>query len=135
MPFQLATPAHVGDLNSGITVGNLEIAAISLNLQRAHVSKGRAILSIVLEDPTSGWTTTVTYQDETALAFWAQLGAPVSGALIDAIWAKLQADGKLPVGTADPQIPQLAAAQTAAAAIAAKVAAPASPISTPSTTP
>jgi hypothetical protein len=135
MPFVLTTPQHVGDLNSGINVDQLEIVAISLNLQPSYIGAGgTAVLSIVLQHLASGWQVTFTYRDASALAFWGAIDPAVAGGLIGAIWNKLVADAKLPPGTANPAVPQLAAAQAAVATLAAsqaqqKVTSPVTPSS------
>lgn len=95
MIYKLATPVHVGDLNSPLQVDALEISALSFNLDVEH--KDHAILSVVLIHRASGWKHTVTYQDGTALAFWNALNG--GNAVSSVVFAKLTADKKLPEGS------------------------------------
>ena len=64
-----STPIPVGDLGSSIMVDELVIATISFNRQKSYTSEGKAVLSVGLEHPGSGWVHTITYIDAPALAF------------------------------------------------------------------
>ena len=88
----LSEPIEMGDLANRITVQHLEIVAIAINLQAIHVAQGNAALSLILEDPDTGWKTTITYRDASALAFWGALDESVTLALLQAVWDKLAAD-------------------------------------------
>lgn len=95
MIYKLATPVHVGDLNSPLQVDALEISALSFNLDIEH--KDHAILSVVLIHRSSGWKHTVTYQDAAARKFWDDLNG--GNAVNSVVFAKLMTDKKLPEGS------------------------------------
>jgi hypothetical protein len=108
--YVLNNPVTIGDLDSRMTVSAVRIAAISFNAESAKRAAGSAILSVVLEDVTSGHrVATLTYEDATALTMVDQLIAlPVSGKTLEqVILQKLAStadrDGrKLPAGTISP---------------------------------
>lgn len=130
MSLRVDVPIRVGGLSNGIMVDELEIDAFAINL-------GSRALSVVLVHPASGWKISFVYRDDdSVLAFWGELcaatGQSCAESLTARIWAKLQADGKLPAGSVDAVVPaaavgaqQLAKAQAAAAspAIASPLAA------------
>lgn len=120
MPFQLDKPISVGDLVNQISVSRLEVAAISINLQKGHVAQGNGVISIVLEDPDSGWQQTFTYRDASVLEFIGGLKGELT-ALLAPIWQKLQDDGKLPAGSVEVKVPQESAIDAAVAAKAAQL--------------
>lgn len=106
------TPIEVGTLASRVTVSRLEIASISINMQRTHVAKGVAVMSLLLEDPDSGQQQLVTYNDASVLEFLGGVKNELAG-LLAPVWAKMMADKRLPSGTIDVKIPQETAIDTA----------------------
>ena len=97
MIYTLATPVTVGDINNQTVIDQLELASMSLNFEPVYSDKGTAFLSIVLVHRASGHKINVVYSDASALDFWTKLNA--GGAVESSVFAKLRADGKLPVGT------------------------------------
>lgn len=98
MVYTLSNPIAVGDLTNPITVDQLQLISISLNFEPLYQSAGKAILSVRLIHPTSGYVVNVTYQDATALDFW-NTKMNAAGAVETLVLNKLRADGKLPNGT------------------------------------
>jgi hypothetical protein len=123
MPLTLSKPMMIGDLTNQREVSQVEIVGISINLQKNHVDKNIGVLSLLLEDPVTGYVTTVTYRDSTVLEFLGGLKEEFL-ALLGPVWDKLQADGKLPAGTIAIAIPQETAIDTAVTIAAAKLASP-----------
>lgn len=66
----LTAPVHVGDLVGGITVDQLELVSVSINLQGAT-----AVVSMMLRHPASGWTHTVTLRGADGDTQWAAIQA------------------------------------------------------------
>jgi hypothetical protein len=96
MIFKFKEPVSVGDLQSRIEVGELELCSLSLNFEPERSENGTAILSVVLVHRDSSHKTNSVYKDESALEFWNSLNA--SGQIEKAVFAKLTADNKLPDG-------------------------------------
>lgn len=91
--FTLTTPVRVGDLNTGITIGQLTLVAFSMNFQ-ADIPT----VSITLRDTASGWLHSVMLTDAEAFAGLAAIRAAFP-TLETAILTYFANQGKLPAGT------------------------------------
>src|ERR1700731_692302 len=103
--YTFATPVAVGGLGNPITIRALQVTNIWMSTTPALAPIGTAELDVTLTDPVSGFQETISYQDATVLTFLAEVPtAPTGTALQDVVavaaLAKLQADGKIPAGTA-----------------------------------
>lgn len=91
-------PIHIGDLSGGLDIDQLRVATFSFNMQKSYSDQSKAVLSIGLEHPASGYCYTVTYLDAQALTYARAINtANFSVTPFDAqLLQKLVADGKLP---------------------------------------
>ena|SRR5690349_9403999 len=100
--YQLNTPSTVGDLANPITVSQLNVTAISFQFDPSLTGGAvpQMIVSVVLKEPVSGWSHTVTYRGNTegaAVLKWFSTNFQTN--LVTAVLNRLMADGKLPPGT------------------------------------
>jgi hypothetical protein len=92
--YTLQTPITL-NVGSQASVKSLQLASVSFNFENAYAGKGKAVLSVVLEDPATGYKQNIVYEDDSALALWQRLETSIESA----VFAKLTADNKLPAGT------------------------------------
>src|SRR5579863_4164214 len=103
--YTLTTPVNVGTLTAPVNVASLRVTGVNLSTTPALAPIGTAQLTVILTDPVSGWQETVSYQDASVVAFFAQAaptptaGQTMQDVMAQAILTKLVADGKLPAGT------------------------------------
>jgi hypothetical protein len=93
--FTLESPVNIGTLAKPVSVSALQVTSLAIATRPAIAAIGTGTLAITLTDPSSGAQELVEYSDATVLELWAAIGDAVS----QAVFAKLQADGKLPAGT------------------------------------
>ncbi|KKN05808.1 hypothetical protein LCGC14_1083620 [marine sediment metagenome] len=104
----LTNPEEVGDIGSKTMIDRFQVAAFSMNRQKEKRTTGKEILSVMVEDPVTGWTYTIVYEGADARAELKaiNIGNFSSVTLHTRILQKLLADGKLPAGvvggTPDP---------------------------------
>ena len=103
----LDQPKTIGDFDNSFTVNRLRVAAFSFNRQKGHEAQETVTLSILLEDPTSGFPVSVDYKGIEALNYAKFINTADFSvkSLHTTILEKLVADGKLPAGTiaGDPE--------------------------------
>jgi hypothetical protein len=93
--YTLNPPIQVGDLTKAITVSSLKLVSVAINYEDAYTKNGKAVLSICLADPISGYPLNVVYEDASAL----DMARTIEGQVGAELFQKLIADGKLPAGT------------------------------------
>jgi hypothetical protein len=89
----LTTPVRVGDLINGVTVASLDLVSFSVNFQGAT-----AVFSVVLQEPTSGWTYTLTLTGTNGSNAWAAFQTAFPN-FATTILNYLESNGLLPAGT------------------------------------
>jgi hypothetical protein len=92
--YALTTPLSVGTLVNPITVSSLQLTTVNYSSTPDLAPLGAGTLSLVLTDPTSGFQETVSYTDSSVIEMWSTIGDTIS----QAVFEKLIADGKLPLG-------------------------------------
>jgi hypothetical protein len=92
--FTLSAPLTVGDLTDRRTINSLRITSLWYSSTPDLAPSGTGELEITLTEPDTGKQHKVCYQDASVLLMWRIIGDTV----VQALFAKLIADGKLPDG-------------------------------------
>ncbi len=93
--YQLSSPVTIGDLNHQITLKALKLVGVALNYEDLYAKNGTAVLALCLVDLDTGYPVNVMYQDASALV----MAQSIDGQIATELFAKMQADGKIPAGT------------------------------------
>ena len=96
----LTNSEMVGDIGRKTAIDRFQVAAFSMNRQKNKRDNGEEILSIMVEDPVTGWTYTVVYEGAEARTELKaiNIGNFSTVSLHTRILQKLLADRKIPAG-------------------------------------
>jgi len=93
---RLAQPITVGTIYNQITVKEMEIASVSFNFEPELKKRGKAILSVVLVDPATGWKHNIVIRDATALNVWQAVDK--NNNISRRLLTQILGEGRLPAG-------------------------------------